>query len=141
MIMNDDAEQRQRSHAGDDGQEGLDLGRLPPNPCGHGVDRSSWRPHGGGPFVFCFCPCLAGEKVREKQKKGEDGESVGRPGKKNEILIWMCDECERLKALSLCRQSFQNQCGNRKIGGGLGGIETTSFNCSVDFSHFNDVVW
>lgn len=39
MVVDDEPEQHEGGHAGDDGEEGLHLGGLPPDPCGQDVDR------------------------------------------------------------------------------------------------------
>ncbi|THU60175.1 hypothetical protein C4D60_Mb07t09860 [Musa balbisiana] len=45
VVVNDEAEEDEGRHARDHAEERLHLGRLPPHPCCHGVDRLLCSPH------------------------------------------------------------------------------------------------
>nr|GMC95535.1 hypothetical protein BHE74_00057536 [Ipomoea batatas] len=52
VIVDDGSEHHQRRHAGDHGQEGLHLGRLPLYPCRYGLDRSPRHLHAAVPLLL-----------------------------------------------------------------------------------------
>ena len=45
VVVDDEADEDERGHAGDHGQEGLHLGRLPPHPRRHRAERPLRPPH------------------------------------------------------------------------------------------------
>lgn len=45
VVVDDEPDEDERGHAGDDGQEGLHLGRLPPHPRHHRAERPLRPPH------------------------------------------------------------------------------------------------
>jgi len=65
VVVDDEADEDERGHAGDDGQEGLHLGRLPPHPRRHHAERPLRPPH----LVSAWSPRVrtttAGRRRRE----------------------------------------------------------------------------
>ena len=65
VVVDDEADEDERGHAGDNGQEGLHLGRLPPHPRRHQAERPLRPPH----LVSAWSPRVrtttAGRRTRE----------------------------------------------------------------------------
>jgi hypothetical protein len=65
MVVDDEADDDERGHAGDNGQESLHLGRLPPHPRRHHAERPLRPPHLASPWSPCVRTTTAGRRTRE----------------------------------------------------------------------------